>query len=164
MPDNNIIGLTEYIARLCASHVEIQHKPEEPHFIELNDEKQLTSDKNQIYPLVALDLITIIYTGQNDSMNKSRLIDLLFLEKVPAGDFAAIQATKNKMEHIAEEFVIKMKKDSRDRKTYPFLKNLVMGSIEINTIEHKGINLHGAIMSCSYELPFVEYIAEGRFL
>ena len=148
---------------LCAKHVDIHHTPEEPHFIELNDEKQLAAGKNQVYPLVALDKLTISYSGANDSMLKSRVCDILFLDKAPAGDYVEVQRIKNKMELIAEEFVVKMKQDSRDRAKYPYLRNLVVGSIEINHVDNEGINLHGALLSFSYELPFPETISEGRF-
>lgn len=163
MPDNSLTQFTAYVEMLCAKHVDIHHTPEEPHFIELNDEKQLAAGKNQVYPLVALDKLTINYSGANDGMLKSRVCDILFLDKAPAGDYVEVQLIKNKMELIAEEFVVKMKQDSRDRAKYPYLRNLVVGSIEINHVDNEGINLHGALLSFSYEIPFSETIAEGRF-
>ena len=163
MPDNSLTQFTAYVEMLCAKHVDIHHTPEEPHFIELNDEKQLAAGKNQVYPLVALDKLTINYSGSNDGMLKSRVCDILFLDKAPAGDYVEVQRIKNKMELIAEEFVVKMKQDSRDRAKYPYLRNLVVGSIEINHVDNEGINLHGALLSFSYELPFPETISEGRF-
>ena len=163
MPDNSLTQFTAYVEMLCAKHVDIHHTQEEPHFIELNDEKQLAAGKNQVYPLVALDKLTINYSGANDGMLKSRVCDILFLDKAPAGDYVEVQRIKNKMELIAEEFVVKMKQDSRDRANYPYLRNLVVGSIEINHVDNEGINLHGALLSFSYELPFSEQISEGRF-
>lgn len=163
MPDNSLTQFTAYVEMLCAKHVDIHHTPEEPHFIELNDEKQLAAGKNQVYPLVALDKLTINYSGANDGMLKSRVCDILFLDKAPAGDYVEVQRIKNKMELIAEEFVVKMKQDSRNRAKYPYLRNLVVGSIEINHVDNEGINLHGALLSFSYELPFPETISEGRF-
>ena len=163
MPDNSLTQFAAYVEMLCAKHVDIHHTPEEPHFIELNDEKQLAAGKNQVYPLVALDKLTISYSGANDGMLKSRVCDILFLDKAPVGDYVEVQLIKNKMEIIAEEFVVKMKQDSRDRAKYPYLRNLVVGSIEINHVDNEGINLHGALLSFSYELPFSETITEGRF-
>lgn len=163
MPDNSLTQFTAYVEMLCAKHVDIHHTPEEPHFIELNDEKQLAAGKNQVYPLVALDKLTINYSGANDGMLKSRVCDILFLDKAPAGDYVEVQRIKNKMELIAEEFVVKIKQDSRNRAKYPYLRNLVVGSIEINHVDNEGINLHGALLSFSYELPFSETITEGRF-
>ena len=163
MPDNSLNQFTAYIELLCTQHVDILHTQDDPHFIELNDEKQLAAGKNQVYPLVALDKLTINYSGANDGMLKSRVCDILFLEKAPAGDYVEVQRIKNKMELIAEEFVVKMKQDSRNRAKYPFLRNLVVGSIEINHVDNEGINLHGALLSFSYELPFPETISEGRF-
>ena len=52
MPDNSLTQFTAYVEMLCAKHVDIHHTQEEPHFIELNDEKQLAAGKNQVYPLV----------------------------------------------------------------------------------------------------------------
>lgn len=163
MPDNSLNQFTAYIELLCTQHVDILHTQDDTHFIELNDEKQLASGKNQVYPLVALDKLTINYSGANDGMLKSRVCDIMFLEKSPAGDYVRMQEIKNKMERVAEDFVVRMKQDSRDRAKYPFLRNLVVGSIEINQIDNEGINLHGALLSFSYELPFSEQISEGRF-
>ena len=163
MQDNSLNQFTAYIELLCAQHVEIQHTEDEHHFIELNDEKQLAANKNQVYPLVAIDKLTISYNGFNDAMSKNRLCDILFLGKSPAGDYVHVQETKNKMERVAEDFVVRMKVDSRNRTKYPFLRNLVIGSIEINQIDHEGNNLHGALLSFSYELPFIEKVPDGRF-
>jgi len=165
MENNSLEQFTAYIESLCTKHVDIQHTVLEPRFIELNNEKQLKQSKEQLYPVVALDKLTISYSGANDAMQKNRVVDILFLDKSDsATDYEQIQTIKNNMERIAEEFVIKIKIDSKDRKNYAFLRNLLIGSIEINLIDNEQINLHGALLSFSYELPFVEYISEGRFI
>lgn len=165
MQNNTLELFTNYIKSLCEKHVAIKHSFSESHFIELNNEKQLNASKLQLYPLVALDKLTISYGGQNDSMKKSRIVDILFLDKSKyVGDYEEVQRIKNEMERVAEEFVVKMKIDSRDRIHYPFLRNLVIDSIELNLIDNEQINLHGALLSFSYELPFVERIAVGRFI
>ncbi|HRZ98344.1 MAG TPA: hypothetical protein P5084_12380 [Paludibacter sp.] len=164
MENNSLQDFTTYIESLCTKHVEIRHQKADPRFIELNNEKQLNAQKMQLYPLVALDKLTISYGGQNDAMQKSRTVDLLFLDKAKqVGDYAEVQRIKNRMERVAEEFVIKIKIDSKDRVNYPFLRNLVIGSIELNLIDNEGINVHGALLSFSYELPFTESIEAGRF-
>lgn len=165
MQSNSLNQFTEYVKSLCIQHVDIKHTDDDQHFIELNSDKQLQQSKNQLYPLVALDKLTISYGGQNDATTKSRIVDLLFLDKSKsAGDYVEIQLIKNNMERIAEEFVIKMKIDSRDRKKHQFLRNLVIGSIEINLIDNEQINLHGALLSFIFEVPFSEVIAPGRFI
>ena len=164
MANNSLQDFTAYIESLCTKHVDIRHIKSDPRFIELNSEKQLNAQRTQLYPIVALDKLTISYSGQNDAMQKSRIVDLLFLDKAKqVGDYAEVQLIKNRMERIAEEFVIRIKMDSKDRVNYPYLRNLVIGSIELNLIDNEGINLHGALLSFSYELPFTEYIEAGRF-
>ncbi len=165
MANNSLSDFTTYIESLCAKHVEIRHTKYNPRFIELNSEKQLNAQKMQLYPIVALDKLTISYGGQNDAMQKSRIVDILFLDKAKqVGDYAEVQLIKNRMERIAEEFVIRIKTDSKDRVNYPYLRNLVVGSIELNLIDNEGINLHGVLLSFSYELPFAESIEAGRFI
>lgn len=164
MQNNSLEQFTAYIALLCAKHVDIQHSESDKRFIELNDEKQLQQSKTQLYPLVAIDKLTITYPGANDAMRKNRIVDLLFLDKVEnASDYSQIQATINKMERMAEEFLIKIKIDSRDRVLYPYLKNLLLSSAELNIIEQPMNKLYGALLTFSYELPFAEYIEPGRF-
>lgn len=164
MQSNSLEQLTAYIELLCTKHVDIRHTPTKRRFIELNNEKQLEQSKTQLYPLVAMDKLTISYPGINDAMRKNRVVDLLFLDKVKnPGDYAELQAVKNKMERIAEEFFIKMKIDSCDRVNYPFLKNQLISSVELNVIENNSLGVHGALLSFSSELPFVEHIEAGRF-
>lgn len=165
MQSNSLEQFTAYIQLLCEQHVDIRHTEADKRFIELNNEKQLQQSKTQLYPMVAIDKLTISYLGANDAMRKNRIVDLLFLDKVKSpGNFAEIQEVKNKMERIAEEFLIKIKIDSRNRVLFPYLKNLLIASAELNIIENESNNLHGALLSFSYELPFAEYIAEGRFI
>ncbi len=165
MASDTLQQFTDYLKLLCTKHIDIQHQEYEPRFIELNDDKQLQQSKTQLYPMVALDKLTVSYNGTTDALRKSRIVDLLFLDKSKTvGDYAEIQTIKNRMERIAEEFVVKIKIDSRDRIHYSFLRNLVIGSIELNLIDNEQINLHGVLLSFSFELPFVEHIASGRFI
>ena len=166
MPNDNLLAnFTDYIKSLCASHVEILHTSSRKHFIELNDDEQLQNSKSLCYPLVALEKLSVFYNGQEDSALKNRHIEMMFLQTVKdAGDFTKIQEVKNAMERIAEDFIKKMKVDRKNRKIYPFLKNMVLSNIELNFVENKGMNLYGALISFDFELKFDETLEVGRFV
>jgi hypothetical protein len=76
----------------------------------------------------------------------------------------AIQEKKNLMERIAEDFLKKIKVDKRDRKAFPFLKNLSLSDIELNFVENPGFNVYGALLSFNFELGFDETLESGRFM
>jgi len=169
MENNNLLAaFTAYIETLCTSHVEIKHVKDDEdsrHFIELNTDQQMHSLKNICYPLVCMEKLTISYTGPEDSTNKNRYCELMFLESVSdTTDFDTIQKMTNKMERIAEDFIKKFKVDRKNRAAYPFLKRLVISNIELNPIENKSISLYGWLLSFNFELPFIETLEPGRFV
>lgn len=157
---------TTYIESLCAKHVDIKHSPEtERHFVELSTDKVIQSMKSLYYPFVTLDKLSIAYPWTDDNRRKRRYLEMMFLDNVSdAGDFARIQSVKNNMEKIAEEFLLKIDNDRKDRIKYPFLRGLVMDSIEINYVENESATLYGVLLSAQYELPFPGCLDEGRFI
>lgn len=162
--NNQLSDFTAYIDSLCRKHVEILHSDDDRHFIELNDEQQLSDSKTLLYPLVTLDKLTVSYTGGEDFMNKNRYVEMMFLDSIRnSKDFVEIQLAKNAMERIAEDFLRKIKKDKRSRAKYPFLKNLSLSDIELNFVENSSLNVYGALLSFNFELGFVEELEDGRF-
>ena len=165
---NQLSDFTGYIENLCVSHVVIKHVKDDEdhqHFIELNDDQKIHDLKHICFPFVAMDKLTINYTGQNDGMNKNRYVELMFLDKVSdPGDYAGIQTAKNAMERIAEDFIKKFKVDRKDRATNPFLKCLVLSNISVDLVENKAESTYGALLSFNFELPFNETLETGRFI
>lgn len=161
-----LIDFTAYIESLCVKHVDIGHDPEgERHFVELSTDKMMQKMKSLYYPFVTLDKLTITYPWTDDNRRKRRYLELMFLDNVSdTGDFIRIQAVKNHMEQIAEEFLMKIDEDRKDRRTFPFLRGLVMEGIEINYIENESATLYGVLLSAQYELPFPGCLSSGRFL
>ena len=164
MGNNLLDQFTAYVETLCKQHVDIRHTEYERRFVELNSDEQLSKSKDQLFPFVALDKLTINYSGQEDATRKSRYVELLFLDRAEAGDFAGIQAVKNKMERVAEDFIRKMKADRKKRNEFPFLRTLQLSGIEFNFIENKMIGVYGGLLSFNFELPFVEDLPAGRFV
>ena len=157
---------TAYIESLCEKHVDIQHNPSgERHFVELSTDKMMQKMKNLYYPFVTLDNLTITYPWSDDNRRKRRYLELMFLDNVSdTGDFVRIQEVKNNMEKIAEEFLLKIDEDRKDRRTFPFLRGLVMEGVEINYVENESATLYGVLLSAQYELPFPGCLSSGRFL
>lgn len=157
---------TAYIESLCEKHVDIKHNPSgERHFVELSTDKMMQKMKSLYYPFVTLDKLTVTYPWNDDNRRKRRYLEMMFLDNVSdAGDFARIQAVKNNMEKIAEEFLLKIDENRKDRRAFPFLRGLVMDGVEINYIENESATLYGVLLSAQYELPFPGCLAAGRFL
>ncbi len=157
---------TAYIESLCEKHVDIQHNHSgERHFVELSTDKMMQKMKSLYYPFVTLDNLTITYPWSDDNRRKRRYLELMFLDNVSdAGDFVRIQEVKNNMEKIAEEFLLKIDEDRKDRRTFPFLRGLVMEGVEINYVENESATLYGVLLSAQYELPFPGCLSSGRFL
>ena len=157
---------TNYIESLCRKHVDVKHNPEgEQHFVELSTDKMMQSLRSLYYPFVTLDKLTVSYPWTDDNRRKRRYLEMMFLDNVSdAGDFNRIQEVKNNMEKIAEEFLLKIDEDRKDRKTYPFLRGLVMDGVEINYVENESATLYGVLLSAQYELPFQGCLPTGRFV
>ena len=97
MAENNALSdFTTYICNLCRAHVELKHTSSSKHFIELNSNEQMENQRQAVYPLVAMEKLTVSYTGLNDAVRKSRYCEIMFLNKVTSnGDFAAVQDRKS---------------------------------------------------------------------
>ncbi|MDD3194410.1 MAG: hypothetical protein PHU68_01240 [Paludibacter sp.] len=162
--NNQLFDFTSYIESLCKYHIDINHTEDNKHFVELNEEQQLVDSKTLCYPLVTIDKLTVHYTGGDDFMNKSRYVELMFLNSTAdAHDFKRIQEIKNGMERVAEDFLRKIKKDKRNRKIYPFLRNLSLSDVELDFVENSALRVYGALLSFNFELAFDETLEPGRF-
>ncbi len=165
MASNQLSDFTSYIEKLCRDHVDIRHSDRKQHFVELNNDQQMQDAKGLYHPIVTLDKLTVNYIGQEDATNKSRYVEMMFLDSTSQkGDFNAIQLIKNKMERVAEDFLKKMKVDRKNRKKFPFLRNLSITDAELNFVENGPMGLYGALLSFVFELPFDETLEDGRFV
>ena len=164
MQRNNLIEyFTLYIESLCSKHVDIQHSEENKHFIRLDKIEMLESHKTISYPVVTVEKLTVSYSDTEDAMTKSRHIEMMFLNNIPdIGDADNIESVWSHMESIAEDFILKIKTDRRDRNKYPFLHNLQMSSMELDYVENIATHLYGVLLSFSCNLPFFDCI-ENRF-
>lgn len=159
---NTLNDFTAYIRDLCKRHVDVKHTDTEKHFIELRAEAQFTS-KSLRLPVVAIDKLQLTYKGQNDSLRKDRYIEILFLDKCADGSNTdKIQDIQDRMESICEDFINKMREDKKSRKI-DFLKNLIIGDIQVFQIENKNASLYGAMMSFSFDLPYSGVLRSGKF-
>ncbi len=163
MASNQLSDFSAYIENLCKTHVDVLHSDDNKHFLELNDNQQLTDQKVLCYPLVTLEKLTVTYPGGEDFMNKNRYVEMMFLASAGKADFVKIQQQKNNMERIAEDYLKRIKLDKRDRKKYPFLRNLAISDIELNFVEIAALDLYGALLSFNFELSFDEVLDRDRF-
>lgn len=160
-----LTDFTDYIESLCVKHVDVKHNHNgEQHFVELSTDKMMQELKTLYYPFVTLDKLTITYPWHDDNRRKRRYIEMMFLDTVAdAGDFARIKEVKSNMERIAEEFLLKIDKDRKDRKGFSFLRGLVMDGVELNYVENESVSMYGVLLSAQYELPYPGCLPAGRF-
>lgn len=176
---NLLDDFTQYIENLCKKHTEILHNPEEEknHFVELSSDHMMTNLKSLLFPFITIDKVSITYTGLEDGISKNRYVEMMFLDSLSSerekllkinpddktSDFVIIQNIKNRMERIAEEFIMKMKLDRKDRSKYPFLVKLSLNNFEINYLENVVVKSYGVLLSFDFSLPFTGCIQPGRF-
>lgn len=162
--NNTISSFNQYLEELCSQHKDVLHTPEKRHFIRLCAEEQLSARKTICLPVIALDKLTVSYKGQEDSVKKHRFVELLFLDNVSdAGDFNQICNVWDRMEKIADDFLLKMKEDRKDKTNYPFLKNFSIDGAELEYLENVG-TLWGVILSIEIPVPFIECIDRNLYL
>lgn len=158
LKNNTISSFSKYLENLCRQHKDILHSDENKHFIRLCANEQLSARKTICLPLVSLDKLTVSYKGDADNVKKNRLVEILFLDNVnDAGDFEKISDTWDRMEKLADDFLLKIKEDSKDRDNYPFLRNFSIGGAELEYLENVG-TLWGVILSIEILISFGECI------
>lgn len=154
--NNTISSFSAYLEGLARQHKEVLHSDEKRHFIRLCAEEQLSSSKTICLPIVAMDKLTVSYKGKEDSMKKDRFVEILFLDNVSdTRDFNRICDTWDRMELIADSFLLKMKKDRDHVKEYPFLRSFSMDGAELEYLENVG-TLWGVLLSIEIPIPFGE--------
>lgn len=153
---NTLQLLTTYIENLCAQHVDIRHSTERCHFVRLCADEQMTKSKTLYPPIVSMEKVVSKYTGPEESLNKSRSIDLMFLDNVKdTHDFNLINEVWEHMESIADDFMIKINQDKQDRVNYPFLRNVNLSGSTLDYVESVG-TMWGVIVSINISAPAID--------
>lgn len=162
--NNTISSFSKYLEDLSRMHKDIRHSDEKTHFIRLCRDEQITSRKNIYTPVVSIDKLSVGYKGSEDSVRKNRTVELLFLDNVSnASDFNAISDTWDRMEKIADDFLLKMKMDRENRNDYPFLRNFSIDGAELEYLEAVG-TLWGVLLSFELPIPFSECLDPDTYL
>lgn len=162
---NLLENFTLYLEDLCRKHTSIKHTDKKKHFVRLGSDEMLQEGKVDIfYPVVTLDKLTNSYSGLEDSLRKSRHVEMLFLDHVSdAGNFKRIESVQSEMEGVAEDFLRKIRLDRRDRVNYPFLKDLRIDEAEIDYAANVQTHLWGVLLSFDLDIPFDSCLPPGRF-
>lgn len=164
MQSNSLRYFSLYIEMLSRMHKEIRHSNAETHFVELASDQQFQKMKSLIYPIVAFDRLTISYSLQGDSERKNRYVEIMFLDKCQVGDFVEIKKIKDRMERVAEDFLIRIRNDRKKRDSYKFLRTLTLDSAELNYVENEMIGVYGAMLSVNVDSPMSYCFTEDPFL
>ena len=163
LENNTISSFTTYLENLCRFHKSILHREEEKHFVRLCADEQLTARKTLCMPIVCLEKLTVAYGGKADSINKHRIVELMFLDNISnASDYNAISQTWDRMERLADDFLLKMKADQADRIKYPFLRNFSIPGASLDYVEAIG-TLWGVLLSFEVSIPFSECVPIDPF-
>lgn len=162
---NLIDDLTSYFEGLCKKHAWVCHTDQKKHFVRLDKEEQLYVGKTIYYPVVTMESLTSNYPMHEDSLTKGRYIEIMVLDHVSgSGDYSKIEATKARMETIAEDFLRRIRIDRKKRSEYPILKSMSMSDVELDYVEGVATSLYGVLLSFNLSMPFKESIDEGHFV
>ena len=164
MQSDTLSYFSHYIEMLARRHKDIRHTNAEMHFIELASDQQFQKMKSLVYPVVAFDRLTITYNMLEDAERKNRYVEIMFLDKCPVGEFARIKAIKDKMEQIAEDFLIQIRNDRKKRNSYKFLRSMQLDSAEVNYVENESIGIFGVLLSVNVDSPMAMCFKEDPFL
>ena len=164
MQNDTLSNFSHYIEMLCRMHKDIRHANDEMHFIELASDQQFQSMKRLVYPVVAFDRLTISYNLLEDAERKNRYVEILFVDKCPVGNFELIKKIKDRMEQVAEEFLIRIRNDRKKRNSYKFLRSLQLDTAELNYVENDSIGVFGVMLSVNVDSPMSMCFKEDPFL
>jgi len=165
MENNLLDDFTAYVEYFCRIHKKIGHSGEKKHFVRLDHEELAQGLNGKLYfPIVTMEKLTASYSDVTDSAQKSRHIEMLFLDKVPdSGNFKQIEQVQSKMEAIAECFIFKTRKMRRNLR-FSFLRNLKLTGVEINYVSNISTFLWGVLLSFDMETPITECVNEDDFI
>ena len=165
MGNNVLKDFADYVEYFCRIHTKIMHRDDRKHFVRLdNQELQQSINANLYYPVVTLEKLTAGYSDVADSPQKTRHIEMLFLDSVSdAGNPKEIENVQSRMENIAESFIFKTQKMRRNSK-FETLRNLKMSNIELDYVSNIATLLWGVLLSFDVEIPISNCIDENDFM
>jgi hypothetical protein len=165
MENNLLKDFSAYVEYFCTIHRKIAHSPDKKHFVRLDHEELAQSLNGKLYfPVVTLEKLTASYSNMTDNPQKSRHIEMLFLDKIPdSGNFKQIERVQSEMESLAESFIFKTKKMKRSP-AFPFLRSLQFRDIEIDYVSNIATLLWGVLLSFELETPVSECVDENDFI
>jgi hypothetical protein len=155
---------SDYVEYFCTIHKQIAHSPKKKHFVRLDNRELAQSIQASLYfPAVTLENLTVTYSSVPDSPLKTRQIDMLFLDRVPdAGNFKQMEDVQARMEKLAETFIFKTRKMSRNPE-WPELRHIRITDVEINPVRNISSLLWGVLLSFDIESPCAECYDENEF-
>lgn len=110
--------LVEYFEKIAGEHKEILHSSAEKHFYRFELDEVLTGMCSEMnYPALILEGYTIDYSdSDSDNIQKRRGGGFILLDKVDdSKDFDAIHDLYDRLESIAEDILIRMRRDKQSR-------------------------------------------------
>lgn len=158
-----IIGrhIADYIENLCRQHKDVLHSDYEIHFVNLNDDKQQTSQAETLrYPAVLFETAGYTTIPYGESFRKRHQCHLQVVTHITdTGDYAAIESALAKCDNILTDFLSRMLHDKRHRSPR-WLSGLDLSGMEVIPIENKSDALYGVLA----ELYLPEQICSLDFM
>jgi hypothetical protein len=164
--ENDVLkDFAAYVEYFCRIHKKINHSDERKHFVRLDHQELKQSINVSLYfPVITLEKLTSTYSDVADNPQKSRHIEMLFLDKISdVGDFRQIEDVQSRMEIMAESFIFKTKKMRRNP-GFPFFRNLRLTNVEIDYVSNIATFLWGVLLSFDLEIPVLECLNEEDFI
>lgn len=130
----NFSELINYFRSIAVNHVAIRHTAHQKHFYRLELEELINGLNNAQYPVLNLEGYSFsLSDAKSDNIIKSRTAAFVLIDQIAdPGDFDGINAIWDKLEHIGDDIITRMRDDKR-KEGNP-IRAIDMDSIEATLI------------------------------
>ena len=149
--DIKFSDLVQYFKDIATKHKSIGQTPGEKHFYRFEIDEVLSGLKNINYPALILEGYRCDFTDDlADNILKNRSGAFILLDHVnDIGDFDQIHLVWDNLENIADDILIRIKRDKRDsfNKT---IKDFKIGSVEYSLLANEQDRNYG--IRCTFTI------------
>lgn len=149
--DIKFSDLVQYFKDIASKHKGIGQKANEKHFYRFEIEEVLSGLKNINYPALILESYRCDFTDDlGDNILKNRSGAFILLDHVnDIGDFDQMHQVWDNLENIADDILIRIKRDKRDsfNKT---IKDFKIGSVEYSLLANEQDRNYG--IRCTFTI------------
>ena len=162
--NNKFSDLVQYFREIACQHIAIGHSATENHFYRFEIDEVLIGLKTINYPALVLEGYRCNFIDhQSDNILKDRTGAFILLDHLnDLGDFDTMHAIWDKLEGIADDIIIRIKKDKRDSQS-KVIRDFDISSVEYTLIANEQDKNFGVRCTFKIESPFPGDFDESKW-